>query len=401
MDNLTHSLVGIALADLFASRRAPKLGRPMLAGAGIVSANLPDVDLVYSGITSPPLGYLLHHRGHTHTVIGLVVLAVLLTILYRVVPSIRKLPAIERWRLWMIILLGLASHLLMDALNSYGVHPFYPVDSRWYYGDAVFIFEPGIWLVLGVAAAWNARSRTVRLASWLPLVLLLLAIASMGIVPAEALAALAMTGLACTSAARRLSPRMRAAAALAATGAIAGAMLVVSREARAETINLLEREVPAGRLVDVILTPNPSSPLCWGVIGVELNDRAGSYRLWRGSLSLAPRWKSPTACASHALVGSQTSGRMIGDGRFALRDELDLPLHELRNLARRDCWARAWLRFARAPVVHNGQVFDLRFANRGTQNFTDMRLARKPDDPACPRFVPAWAMPRADLINTR
>jgi membrane-bound metal-dependent hydrolase YbcI (DUF457 family) len=37
--------------------------------------------------------------------------------------------------------LGLLLHLGMDYLNVYGVHPFHPFDSRWRYGDMIFIVE--------------------------------------------------------------------------------------------------------------------------------------------------------------------------------------------------------------------------------------------------------------------
>src|SRR6188768_1978193 len=47
--------------------------KPVRAAAYLVSAlanNLPDVDIVYTWITGPrPLGSLLHHRGHTHTLL--------------------------------------------------------------------------------------------------------------------------------------------------------------------------------------------------------------------------------------------------------------------------------------------------------------------------------------------
>ena len=82
--------------------------------------------------------------------------------------------------------IALGSHVPLDALNSYGVHPFYPVDSSWYFGDAVFIFEPGFWIVLGLAAAWNARTRTARLVSALPIVIFPIAMVSTDIVPIEA-----------------------------------------------------------------------------------------------------------------------------------------------------------------------------------------------------------------------
>jgi inner membrane protein len=146
--------------------------------------------------------------------------------------------------------------------------------------------------------------------------------------------------------------------------------------------------------VDVILTPNPSSPLCWGVIAIELRERDGEYVLWRGTLSLAPGLTAPTACASHRFVGARA--RVIADGRFALRDTIHQPLQRLRALAAGDCWVRAWLRFGRAPVIEGGSIYDLRFAERFGQNFSHMRLDARE---GCPANVPAWGMPRADLLR--
>ena len=70
MENLTHSLIGATLAELFVPRSASPAKRGLFFTVGVVAANLPDADLVYARITAPPLGYLLHHRGHTHTLIG-------------------------------------------------------------------------------------------------------------------------------------------------------------------------------------------------------------------------------------------------------------------------------------------------------------------------------------------
>jgi inner membrane protein len=152
------------------------------------------------------------------------------------------------------------------------------------------------------------------------------------------------------------------------------------------------------RLVDIALTPNPSSPFCWSVIGVELNERSNRYRVRRGTLSVLPAWKPPTSCASHRILG-RARARVIGEGRLALSDEVDQPLDLLRDLARNDCWARAWLRFARAPVIAGGALFDLRFANPTTQNLTHLALATRAKNAPCPAFVPNWGMPRADLLK--
>jgi inner membrane protein len=393
VDNITHSLVGVALADLAMGRPA-KTQRPIFVGAGIIAANLPDVDVAYSGITASPLGYLLHHRGHTHTLVGLVVLALVLVLTYWFFPSVRRMNVLGRIRFWLLIAVALASHLALDSLNSYGVHPFYPFDNTWYFGDAVFILEPWLWLVFGVAAAWNGRSGVARLAVALPMLVLLAATVSMRMIPLESAAALAVGGAAFAWFAHRLSPPMRAAAALVLCGALACGLLATSRLARAAAVDALRADL-TGKVADVVLTPNPSSPLCWGVIVIEMREAQGEYVLWRGTLSLSPAWKRPAACASQKFVGAREM-RVVGDGRFALRDNRRQSLGHLRELAERDCRVNAWLRFGRAPVIEGGSIYDLRFAERFGQDFSSMRLNPRSD---CPANVPGWSMPRADLLQ--
>ena len=396
MDNLTHSLVGVALADAMAGRRAAKSQRPLFVGAGLIAANLPDVDIAYSVMTPSPIGYLVHHRGHTHTIVGLGVLGLVMVLAYRMMPPVRAMRTGDRLRLWLLMATALASHLAMDALNPYGVHPFYPLDNTWYFGDAVFVLEPSLWLVLGVAVAWNARTRASKLFAALPIVILIVTIVSSDVVPFDAALALGLAGGVLAWSTRRMSPRARALLAVALSLAMIGVQLTASREARGQAYRTLG-PLLRGRLVDVVLTPNPSSPLCWGVIGIELRESGGEYVLWRGTLSLAPSVKAPTACASHRLSETRPS-RMVGDGRLALRDEIHQPLGPLRELGRRDCWARAWLRFGRVPVIAANELFDLRFEERRTQGFTHMPLARASSDAHCPPFVPQWEMPRRDLL---
>ena len=378
-------------------KRAAGAQRPMLIGAGMIAANLPDIDLVYSVITPEPIGYLLHHRGHTHTIVGIAVLAGLILLSYRWLPSVRGMRVFDRLRFWLVIVGGLASHLIFDSLNTYGVHPFYPWDNGWYFGDTLFILEPLIWIVLGTAAVWSARTTRARIAVGVPLLVLLFTMASMPALPLESVAGLALVGVPMFVLMRRLSNAVRGALALAATAAIAIGLSLASREARAASVAAFQPELH-GALVDVVLTPNPSSPLCWSVIGIERYDRGGEYILRRGTLSLAPRLIEPERCASHRFPGASTV-RVLGGGRLALRDEIRQDLSRLRDRAARDCWTRAWLRFGRAPVMADGQIFDMRFAERRTQPFTYMPLTRRPSDPPCPSFVPPWDMPRADLLR--
>ena len=62
MDNVTHALVGAAMAECAVPRGALARTRTVFIAAGVVAANAPDVDLLYTGLTEAPLGYLLHRR---------------------------------------------------------------------------------------------------------------------------------------------------------------------------------------------------------------------------------------------------------------------------------------------------------------------------------------------------
>jgi inner membrane protein len=394
VDNLTHSLVGVALSDLAMGARVGKAQRPLFIGAGIIAANLADIDLAYSWITPAPLGYLLHHRGHTHTVAGLVAMALVLGLSYRFLPAVRKMRLSGLLRFWLLIAVALASHLLLDSLNSYGIHPFHPFDNDWSFGDSVFILEPSLWVVLSVAAAWNGRTRTARLAVALPMAFLLCTIASTGELPLESLIVLAVGGVLFVWISSRLTPPARAAAALALLLVIVAGFIGTSRLARAAAREALAPAV-RGEMVDIILSPNASSPLCWSVISIELRETEGEYVLWRGTLSLKPTWKAPTACASY--LGPHPA-RVSGDGRLAFRDALHQPLARLRALADGDCWVRAYLRFSRAPVIRGGSILDVRFTERPGDGFASLPLVART---GCPAYVPPWSMPRADLLQPR
>jgi inner membrane protein len=395
VDNLTHSLVGAALAELTLRRDTTPAPRGLFLAAGVVASNFPDLDLLYVGITPPPLGYLLHHRGHTHTVVGLLAQVALLAVLSYLVPAVRRLAATDRTRFLALIAVSLAGHLAMDAANTYGVHPFYPFDSRWYYGDAVFIFEPWLWVVLGAAAVANARRRLTRAGLAALVFLPPLLLASVEVIPPGTAAALVVTALALAWAGRFVSPRARAAAGLTVSALFVAMMFGLSRVAEARTIDLLGPS-RQGQIKDVVLNPNPASPLCWAVIVVESDDH--QYALRRGTLSLLPAWQPPTACASHQRI-TLGQGRSSGGNGLVWNEEVGLPIAELRQLASQDCWVRAWLQFGRVPVIREGALFDLRFQDGPRENFTAMKLRAGQAAAACPAHVTQWVMPRADLLE--
>jgi inner membrane protein len=393
VDNVAHSLVGLAIAELAQPASATLRERRLLVAAGLVSANLPDIDLAYTWITPAPLGYLLHHRGHTHTLAGLVILGLLFVVLFRVWPAARASLVDRRSTLWWLVGVNLVVHVLLDACNTYGVHPLYPFDARWYYGDAVFIFEPLFWVMLGVAAACNARSRRTRVgvAALVAVLLVLTVVAE--VVPAGAAAAVAAAGGLFFAAVRQASSRTRAGAALALVALFIASMFALSRSVK---LQASAASTSPGEILDVIATPNPAMPLCWSVIVVSRDWSRGAFRSDRGALSLASSWYHPDRCVSRRLApatGSQI--RLVRN--VAWRDDFRDSLSRLPALSRDDCWVAAWLQFGRAPVIRGNLLMDLRFDTGIRRNFTTMPLQA---GSGCPPNITSWAPPRGDLLGS-
>ncbi len=158
MDNATHTLVGLLIAKAGLERLSP-----YATTVCMVAANAPDVDVVTR------LGgtwfALQHHRGITHSLVGVLALSLLLPLVFflseRYIARRRHTqPRIRLRGLMLAALLACATHPLLDWLNSYGVRPFLPWQERWYYGDILYIFDPWLWLTLGALAfLLTARAR--------------------------------------------------------------------------------------------------------------------------------------------------------------------------------------------------------------------------------------------------
>jgi len=71
MDNITHTLTGLAISQAGFNRKTR-----YATLAIVIGANLPDIDLV-SGFGGN-VDYLEYHRGITHSIIGVTVLGTLL-----------------------------------------------------------------------------------------------------------------------------------------------------------------------------------------------------------------------------------------------------------------------------------------------------------------------------------
>lgn len=160
MDNLAHTLTGLALAEA-GLRRKTAFGATTLA----IAANLPDVD-AFIYFFGDGVDALAFRRGWTHGILAMVVLPLLLAAVMRGLSRLRRRPPdmpTTSWR-WLIILsaVGVWSHPLLDLLNTYGVRLLMPFSNRWFYGDTLFIIDLWLWLAL-FAGILLSRRRTLRL----------------------------------------------------------------------------------------------------------------------------------------------------------------------------------------------------------------------------------------------
>ncbi len=162
MDGLTHSLIGLTAAKAGLERLSP--GTTALC---LIAANAPDSDIVVL-IFAGRWPFLQHHRAITHSIVGTLALAVALPLIFYLadllIARFRNRTRVIRLKgLLLVSVLVTFTHPLMDWTNNYGVRFLLPWNSRWFYGDLVFIVDPFLWITLGGAAfLLTSKTRTQR-----------------------------------------------------------------------------------------------------------------------------------------------------------------------------------------------------------------------------------------------
>lgn len=122
----------------------------------VLAANAPDFDVV--SLLAGPLTYLHWHRYITHSLIAAPLMALLSVALVRFAGQQRL-----NWlRAWMIALVAVASHLLLDLTNIYGIRLLLPFSGRWFHLDLTPVIDFTIWAILLVGIAAPALTRLVN-----------------------------------------------------------------------------------------------------------------------------------------------------------------------------------------------------------------------------------------------
>jgi inner membrane protein len=280
------------------------------------------------------------------------------------------------------------------------VHPFWPFDARWYYGDLIFIVEPVFWIAFGIPLALMVRGSVRRglllaLLGAVPVAVTLAGFLQWGSLAGLLVLAGALAWVARWRARRAGGDRGRTAlaAGLAASVAFIALQAAAMHTARDTVAAAIARLDPGERLLDTALSAYPANPLCWSFVTVATDTAHGSYHLRRGQLSVAPGITRVASCPAGI------AGRAAGDDpQLAWQGDARDSLARLHDLQQNNCRFNAWMRFARAPAIDGMTATDARWSPLGSANFSTMDYADVAATP-CPRPVPGWGYPRADLLR--
>jgi inner membrane protein len=164
LEPITHLLTGACISRAGLNRKTA-----LATVTLVIAAEIPDIDslaLLWGRVAG-----FAHHRGFTHTFLGVpfdAALAVGLVYLWHRIrgphrrphtgsnqkpagshPGLEGSPAtVPPWQRprWGLLFcygcLGALSHLLLDFTNNYGVRPLAPFSWRWFSWDIIFIIEP-------------------------------------------------------------------------------------------------------------------------------------------------------------------------------------------------------------------------------------------------------------------
>jgi inner membrane protein len=144
-----------------AMSRAGLNKRTALATSTLVIANnLPDIDV---GVFLTDTLAMSFRRGWTHGVLAQATLPIALTGAMLVYDRYRKKRSPDDVarpaQILLLSYLGVLLHVFMDFTNSYGVRLLMPFSEKWFYGDALFIVDPWLYLTLGLGW-WLAKTNS-------------------------------------------------------------------------------------------------------------------------------------------------------------------------------------------------------------------------------------------------
>jgi membrane-bound metal-dependent hydrolase YbcI (DUF457 family) len=161
MDPITHGIAGALLGKGYLADRK---GRAAIFAATL-GAVFPDIDIIDEIVSPDPLAIVKYHRGITHSFVGLPFFAALLAWLTRWIARRRGIETPSWAMLTLIYGIGIASHIVLDGMTSFGTRMWTPISQQRVSWDLLFIIDFSFTaiILLPQIAAWiysnQAKSR--------------------------------------------------------------------------------------------------------------------------------------------------------------------------------------------------------------------------------------------------
>lgn len=412
MDNLTHSLMGVAIAEAIVPR-TKKIPRASIILASAVAGNAPDFEVAWTSLILPgKLGYLLFHRGHTHTFLAWPFLTAVIFFTFWGLQKIFFKNA-ERsnqyWRnLLLVCAIGPLAHIFLDYLGNYGVHPFWPGNNNWIYGDAVFIIDPLVWFTLSSALFAVTESLWLRIAYATHLLLIPVIMVAVPFIPWPVALAQSLLGAAifvgflrCRY--ERVLPALFAILSVFFLSSFGMENFVRGRLLNSTTaLDLGE----ASEVVDIAISPYPANPLCWRAHLVRANEATDIYEVWSGFYSPLSSEDGQKLCQSNLQDSPNVAGELLtdysGDG-VTWERVWHSELSTFRELAQKSCHFYAFLHYARVPawMLDDNSIYmsDLRYDRDKALGFAEFSEPITNSTKDCPKRLPVWKGPRLNLLQ--
>jgi membrane-bound metal-dependent hydrolase YbcI (DUF457 family) len=190
MDTITHGITGALLGKAFfddvgaASRRpiaADGRDKPAPTGstpgriaiwAATLGAIAPDSDSLFEIFGNNDLAIIEQHRGFTHSFLFLPLFALVLAAGTHWLARRRGWASASLARLWLVYAVGLACHIVLDLITSFGTMIWSPLSNARVAWDLTFIIDFTFTAIVLVpqVAAWAYRTRagsiTRRVLGW-------------------------------------------------------------------------------------------------------------------------------------------------------------------------------------------------------------------------------------------
>jgi membrane-bound metal-dependent hydrolase YbcI (DUF457 family) len=177
MDTITHGIVGGLLGKGYFSKRSGRVA----TFAAVVGAMFPDIDVVEEIFSRDPLAIVRYHRGITHSFLALPFFAAILAWLTRagfnlLKKKFKSLSDTESpsWGiLFVIYAVAVASHIILDAMTSFGTRIWDPLSQERVAWDLLFIIDFCFTAIalLPQVVAWiyadRAKARVRAISMWL------------------------------------------------------------------------------------------------------------------------------------------------------------------------------------------------------------------------------------------